>query len=206
MHKQGVGVNGLDEEDDSPSSQAAQRRLARLLPPHPLTSDRTVSCWSPKGLAPVQKSWYGRERRRHILPAYAQDGVMLSRVYPGSTDRVLFEDFIAQSLCHFDKWPEPKSVLVMDNASIHHSERLEQMCVEAGVKLVYLPPYSPDFNPIEEFLAELKVFIKRVWVEYEDLPEQDFGAFLEWCVDMVGGRKSSAEGHFRNAGHVIEEP
>ncbi|KAK1841729.1 hypothetical protein CCHR01_15632 [Colletotrichum chrysophilum] len=162
--------------------------------------------WSPKGVAPVQRSWYGRERRRHILPAYAQDGVVLSRVYQGSTDRALFEDFIAQLLCHCGKWPEPKSVLVMDNASIHHSQRLEQMCQEAGVKLIYLPPYSPDFNPIEEFFAELKLFIKRVWVEYEDLPEQDFGAFLEWCVDIVGGRKSSAEGHFRNAGHVIEEP
>jgi transposase len=49
----------------------------------------------------------------------------------------------------------------MDNASFHHTQRIEQMCYDAGVKLVYLPPYSPDFNPIEEFFAELKAFIKR---------------------------------------------
>jgi transposase len=44
----------------------------------------------------------------------------------------------------------------MDNASFHRTERIEQMCADAGVKLVYLPPYSPDLNPIEEFFAELK--------------------------------------------------
>jgi transposase len=58
-------------------------------------------------------------------------------------------------------------VLVMDNASFHHSGRIEQMCSEAGVKLVYLPTYSPDLNPIEEYFAELKAFIRRNWQSYE---------------------------------------
>jgi transposase len=44
------------------------------------------------------------------------------------------------------------------NASFHHSERVKQLCSEAGVKLLYLPPYSPDFNPIEEYFAELKAY------------------------------------------------
>lgn len=50
----------------------------------------------------------------------------------------------------------------MDNASFHHTDRIAQMCTEAGVKLIYLPPYSPDLNPIEEFFAELKAFIKKI--------------------------------------------
>jgi transposase len=49
----------------------------------------------------------------------------------------------------------------MDNASFHHSERVKQLCSDAGGKLLYLPPYSPDFNPIEEFFAELKAYIKK---------------------------------------------
>lgn len=72
-------------------------------------------------------------------------------MFQGATDSEVFEDFIEQLLCHCSKWPEPNSVLVMDNAAFHHLERIEQMCNEAGVKLVYLPPYSPDLNPIEEF-------------------------------------------------------
>ena len=93
----------------------------------------------------------------------------------------------------------------MDNASFHHSERIEQLCSEAGVKLVYLPPYSPDLNPIEEFFAELKAFIRRNWQSYEENPDQGFDSFLEWCVDVVGVRGKSAEGHFRHSGLTLEE-
>ena len=50
----------------------------------------------------------------------------------------------------------------MDNASGY----------EAEVKRMYLPPYSPDLNPIEEFFAELKAFIKRMWYNYEENTEQ----------------------------------
>lgn len=46
-------------------------------------------------------------------------------------------------------------MLVMDNASFHHSDRIEQMCLEVGVKLVYLPSYSLDLNLIKEFFAKL---------------------------------------------------
>jgi transposase len=79
------------------------------------------------------------------------------------------------------------------------------MCRDASVKLVYLPPYSPDLNPIEEFFAELKAFIKRNWHIYEENLEQGFNSFLEWCIDVVGSKKTSARGHFRHAGLIIEE-
>ncbi|THC88362.1 hypothetical protein EYZ11_012193 [Aspergillus tanneri] len=163
------------------------------------------TAWSPVGVTPVQISRFHREQRYQILPAYAQDGVILARVFQGSTDASIFEDFVEQLLHHCGRWPEPKSVLIMDNASFHHTERLEQMCSDAGVKLMYLPPYSPDLNPIEEMFAELKAFIKRNWKVYEEDPEQGFDAFLEWCIDVVGARTQSAEGHFRHAGSTVEE-
>jgi hypothetical protein len=47
-------------------------------------------------------------------------------------------------------WPQPHSVLIMDNASIHKSDALRLAVEAAGCLLVFLPPYSPDFNPIEE--------------------------------------------------------
>jgi hypothetical protein len=78
------------------------------------------------------------------------------------------------------------------------------MCYKASVKLLYLPPYSPDLNPIEEFFAELKAFIKKQWHEFKNNPQQDFRAFLKWCVGIVGGRESSAKGHFQHIGVTIE--
>lgn len=82
---------------------------------------------------------------------------------------------------------------------------MTQIYVDAGVKLVYLPPYSPDLNPIEEFFAKLKAFIKRNWSYYEVDSDQGFDAFLGWCIDVVGAKEESARGHFRHAGLKIEE-
>jgi transposase len=161
--------------------------------------------WSPLGIAPRQVSQFHRDERYQILPAYAQDGVVLSRVFRGSTDAIMFEDFIDELLRHCGRWPEPKSVLVMDNASFHHSERISQMCADAGVKVVYLPPYSPDLNPIEEFFSELKGFIKRNWSYFADDPDRAFCTFLERCINQVGVKKDSARGHFRHAGLNIED-
>ena len=155
--------------------------------------------WSPLGVAPLQVSNFHRDQRYQILLAYAQDSIVLSRVFRGSTDAAVFEDFIDQLLQHCGRWPEPKSVLIMDNASFHRSDRIEEICTDAGVKLVYLPPHSPDLNPIEEFFSELKAFIRRNFFRYAEDPDREFQAFLEWCIEVVGSRKQSALGHFRHA-------
>lgn len=78
------------------------------------------------------------------------------------------------------------------------------MYAEARVKLVYLPPYSPDLNPIEEFFTKLKSFIKRNWSYYKRDPGQGFDKFLEWCINVVGAKEESAKGHFRHIGLEIE--
>lgn len=58
---------------------------------------------------------------------------------------------------------QENSVVVMDNAFFYYSDRIKEMCLSAGIKLVYLPLYSPDINAIKEFFTELKAFIKRNW-------------------------------------------
>lgn len=120
-----------------------------------------------------------------------------------STDSSVFEDFIEQLLAHCGRLPEPESVLVMDNTSFYHSERVAQLCSDAGVKLAYLPPYSLDLNPIEELFAVLKSFIRERWHEYEESPEQNFKSYLEWCV--VGSRDGVTKVLFRHAGVAVQE-
>ena len=125
--------------------------------------------WSPRGITSVQIEQFRRGKRYQILPAYSQDGVVLAKILQGSTDTRVFEDFLEQLVPFCGRWPEPKSVLIMDNASFHHSARIKRMCEDAGVILIYLPPYSPDFNPIEEFFAELKCFIRKNWLWHADI-------------------------------------
>jgi transposase len=68
----------------------------------------------------------------------------------------------------------------MDNASIHRSPEIVQLCSEAGIQIEYLPPYSPDFNPIERSFKVLKSWIKRYGQQQEEW--QDFRFFLELAV------------------------
>jgi len=93
----------------------------------------------------------------------------------------------------------------MDNASFHRSPDVEQACARARVKLVFLPPYSHHCNHIEESFAELKAFIKKLWMVFEANPRFEFEAFLGWCVVEVEARKTSVCDHFHNAGVTIEE-
>jgi hypothetical protein len=55
-------------------------------------------------------------------------------------------------------------------------------------------------NPIENFFAELKSFIKRNWSYCEVDPDQGFDVFLAWCIDTVSAKQESARGHFRHSG------
>jgi transposase len=58
-------------------------------------------------------------------------------------------------------FPGKNSVLVMDNAQIHHDEYLVNLVESVGCKIIYLPPYSPDLNPIETAFSLIKSWLKR---------------------------------------------
>jgi transposase len=163
------------------------------------------TAWSPKGTSAKQVTNTRRGDRYQILPAYTQDGVLLARIFKGTTDRLTFEDYIEQLLQHCNPFPGPSSVIVMDNARIHRGSGVERLCTAAGVKLIYLPPYSPDFNPIEELFSVLKAHIKRHWREFELDPKKDFAAFLERCLTVVGARVELARAHFEHAGVPVED-
>ena len=58
-------------------------------------------------------------------------------------------------------YPGKNSVLIMDNARIHHDAELVESIEEVGCKILYLPPYSPDLNPIETAFSTVKYWLKR---------------------------------------------
>jgi len=96
----------------------------------------------------------------------------------------------------------------MDNASFHKSERINALCTQRGVKLEYLPPYSCDLNPIEEFFSELKTTIRQNWRAWDSQREEgsrSFGEFLNWCVEAIGNNADHARAHLGNCMLSIEE-
>lgn len=161
--------------------------------------------WSPRGVTPAKIAQFQRSQRYQILPAYDQDDVARVQRFQGSTDAAFFLEFMKQLLPHCNPFPGKRSAIILDNASFHHRLNIEHAYVCAGVKLVFPPPCPPDRDPIDEFPAELKAFIRKHWTVSEANPDFDFESFLAWCVDQVGGRKGSARGHFRTVGVTDEE-
>lgn len=123
--------------------------------------------WSPLGVTPVQISKFHRNKRYQILPVYAQDGIVLRRVIQGSTDGDVFKDFIKRLLQHCNQWPEPMSVLIMDNASFHHMVKIQQLCSDSGVKLIYHPLFT-RFEPCRGVLLWAKA-VHQAKVEWSEL-------------------------------------
>ena len=87
-----------------------------------------------------------------------QDGIVAPVVLDGPINRDAFEAYLAQVLV-----PElqPGDTVIMDNLSSHKGPRVRELIEAAGARLLYLPPYSPDFNPIENAFAKLKALLRK---------------------------------------------
>ena len=89
-------------------------------------------------------------------------------------DKVRFNFWLINFLIPETK---PGDVLMMDNAAFHQSEETKTLIKNAGGELLFLPPYSPDLNPIEKCWANIKGFIKRSKHRFESLADAIDEAF-----------------------------
>lgn len=106
-----------------------------------------------RGKAP--KNW---GKNVSLICAIDSGGVKPSMSVEGAVDGKTFESYVEHLLA-----PKLKrgQIVVMDNLSVHKSKRVKRLIEEAGCELVFLPPYSPDFNPIEEAFSKLKAILRK---------------------------------------------
>ena len=125
-------------------------------------------------------SWRGKPAKVHKLLVRGQHmtaitlmsctGILDCRIEYGTVDGDKFYDFVQKSLLpHLIPFngTNPHSVVVLDNASIHHVEGIQRLIEEVGALVLYLPPYSPDYNPIEEAFSKVKAITKAYEAEME---------------------------------------
>jgi transposase len=93
-----------------------------------------------------------------LISAIRQKGVAASLVFPGATDTAAFQTYVQQVLRPMLR---PGDILVLDNLSVHKGKALVRALRKAGVGVWYLPPYSPDFNPIEKVWAKIKAWLRK---------------------------------------------
>ena len=112
--------------------------------------------------------------RANILAGKCGDEIIAPMQYNGRTDHVLFEFWF---MTIFLPIVAVGSVIVMDNASFHRKAILIALAAEIGCRVIFLPPYSPDFNPIEKYWAWLKKKIKRFISEPPSLSDPIYSCF-----------------------------
>ena len=114
---------------------------------------------APRGERLIDKTPHGHWKTTTLIAALGISGMRCSTVVDGAVNGDTFEAFVGQVLV-----PELRSgdVVVMDNLSSHKRHRIRELIEEAGARLVFLPAYSPDLNPIELIFAKLKQLLRSL--------------------------------------------
>jgi len=114
---------------------------------------------APRGERLVDKVPHGHWKTTTLIAALGISGMRCSTVVDGAVNGDVFEAFVEQVLV-----PELRrgDVVVMDNLSSHKRQRVRELIEAAGARLVFLPPYSPDLNPIELIFAKVKQLLRSL--------------------------------------------
>lgn len=116
-----------------------------------------------RGIPPRDRTLKLSGKRYSVIAAISKDGVEDIYIQEGNVNGAVFLDFIRRCLIPVlmpFNGHNPKSIVIMDNASVHKGARVQELINEVGALLRFLPAYSPDLNPIEEVFAEVKGYLK----------------------------------------------
>ena len=140
------------------------------------TSLAPLYAWSRRGeraLCSLPRNWGTNVT---LLASMSVRGMGPCLAVEGPTTRGVFETYLERVLAPSLR---PGQVVVMDNLSSHKGGRVKELIEERGCKLVYLPPYSPDLNPIEEAFSKLKTLLRKAGARTREALIEAKGRALE---------------------------
>ena len=149
---------------------------------------------APRGERIAESTPQSHWRVLTILGAMSLRGIVAAMTIESATDGDVFLAYVEQVLC-----PRLKTgdVVIMDNLSPHKHKRVGQLIAAAGAESLYLPPYSPDLNPIEKAWSKLKQLLRAAKARTSDLLEQAVAQALA----AITSENSAA--WFRHCGYGI---
>jgi transposase len=156
------------------------------------TSLFPLYAWSRRGeraFASVPRNWGANVT---LLASMSAEGMGPCLAVEGPTTREVFEAYLKRVLAPSLK---PGQVVVMDNLSSHKGSRVRELVGERGCEVLYLPPYSPDLNPIEEAFAKLKALLRRAGARTREALIEATGRALDAVT------ASDARGFFEHRGY-----
>jgi transposase len=156
------------------------------------TSLSPLYAWSLRGQRARSSVPRNRGANTTLLASMSAEGMGPCIAVVDSTTAMVFEAYVEQALCPSLKRGQ---VMVMDNLSAHKGQRIRELIEGRGCELIYLPPYSPDFNPIEEAFSKIKGILCRIEARTREVL---VGALGE-AISAVTAR--DARGFFEHCGY-----
>lgn len=130
---------------------------------------------APRGVRVQETAPEGNWKMLTILGAMSTRGMIATMTIEAATDADIFLAYLDHVLCPALR---PGDVIVMDNLSSHKVAGVRERIAAAGAELLYLPPYSPDLNPIEKAWAKLKHLLRKAKARTAQALEQAIAALL----------------------------
>jgi len=150
---------------------------------------------APRGKRLVAKVPHGRWRTLTFLAALRRDRIDAPCVIDGPINGQSFLAYVEQILVPALK---PGDIVIIDNLGSHKGKAVRRVIRAAGAKLFYLPPYSPDLNPIEQAFAKLKTLLRKAAERTIEATWRRIGALL------AAFSPAECANYFRNAGYASE--
>lgn len=119
---------------------------------------------------------HGHWKTSTFVAGLRHDGLSAPMVADGPMDGPLFLAYVREFLCPTLK---PGDIVIADNLSSHKVAGVRDAIEATGAQLMYLPPYSPDFNPIEQLFAKLKALLRKAAVRTVDALWETIGKLLD---------------------------
>lgn len=150
---------------------------------------------APRGERLIDKTPHGHWQTTTLIAALGMEEIACSTVVDGAVNADVFESFVAQVLVPALR---PSDVVVMDNLSSHKRESTRQRIEAAGAELRFLPPYSPDFNPIEMIFSKVKQLLRSLACRTRDA----LWSAMQSVLDQV--TPIDAANCFRHCGYSLQ--
>jgi transposase len=149
---------------------------------------------APRGVRAVGSVPQNYGQSLTVWAALACQGIRAALLVPGATDRAVFLTFLQQVL---GPQLRPGTTVVMDNLTAHKGSAVAEAIRKAGAQLAYLPPYSPDYNPIEPAWSKIKTFLRGVGAR----TRRKLSRSLRLALAQVTSQ--DAEAWFRHCGYPV---
>ncbi len=159
------------------------------------TSLNPLYAWSKRGERARMTVPRNRGPNTTLLASMKAEGMGPCIAVVGSITREVFEAYVEQVLAPSLR---PGQIVVMDNLTAHKGDRVSELIEERGCELLYLPPYSPDFNPIEKAFAKIKGLLRKAEARTREALVEAMGT----AISAVTAQ--DARGFFEHSGYRLQ--